>query len=142
MVRRRQPGCSDAQAEGQQGSDFNERYKEILDHYGPEGYQDQLVQCARERSGRAGHRRLKDVIAQELILRGSADFESVEQYAKFVRRIVDRRNRLVREKLAGEYPHLRALPPAPVPEYVSYSARVLKWSTIRGTAGRIRCRHG
>ena len=24
-----------------------------------------------------------------------------------------------------------ALPPAPVPEYVSYSARVLKWSTIR-----------
>ena len=60
-----------------------------------------------------------------------ADFESVEQYAKFVRSIVDRRNRLVREKLAGEYPHLRALPPAPVPEYVSYSARVLKWSTIR-----------
>ena len=53
----------------------------------------------------------------------------MEQYAKFVRRIVDRRNRLVREKLAGEYPHLRALPPAPV-EY-SYSARVLKWSTIR-----------
>ena len=33
--------------------------------------------------------------------------------------------------MAGEYPHLRALPPAPVPEYVSYSARVLKWSTIR-----------
>ena len=37
-----------------------------------------------------------------MILRGSADFESVEQYAKFVRRVVDRRNRLVREKLAGE----------------------------------------
>ena len=33
--------------------------------------------------------------------------------------------------MAGEYPHLRALPPAPVPEYVSYTARVLKWSTIR-----------
>jgi hypothetical protein len=37
----------------------------------------------------------------------------------------------VREKVAGEYPHLRALPPALVPEYVSYSARVRKWSTIR-----------
>ena len=44
---------------------------------------------------------------------------------------MDRRNRLVREKLAGEYPHLRALPPAPVPEYVGYQARVRKWSTIR-----------
>ena len=44
---------------------------------------------------------------------------------------MDRRNRLVREKLASEYPHLRALPHAPVPEYVSYTARVHKWSTIR-----------
>ena len=44
---------------------------------------------------------------------------------------MDRRNRLVREKLAGEYPHLRALPAAPVPGYVSYSTRVRKWSTIR-----------
>ena len=74
---------------------------------------------------------MKDAVAQALVLRGSADFESVEQYAKFVRSIVDKRNRLVREKVAGEYPHLRALPPAPVPEYVSYSSRVRKWSTIR-----------
>ena len=55
----------------------------------------------------------------------------MEAYTAFVGRIVDRRNRLVREKLAREYPHLRALPPAPVPEYVSYHTRVRKWSTIR-----------
>ena len=67
---------------------------------------------------------LKGAIAQALILRGSADFESVDAvHGKFVRRIVDRRNRLIREKLAREYPHLRELPSAPVPEYVSYSAR-------------------
>ena len=55
----------------------------------------------------------------------------MEEYARFVRRIVDRRNRLIGEKLQSEYPHLRELPPAPVPEYVSYSSRVRKWSTIR-----------
>ena len=55
----------------------------------------------------------------------------MEQYTKFVRGLVDKRNRLVREKVASEYPHLRALPPAPVPEYLSYSSRVRKWSTIR-----------
>lgn len=55
----------------------------------------------------------------------------MDEYAKFIKSIVDRRNRLVREKLVGEYPHLREVPPAPVPEYVSYSARVRKWSTIR-----------
>ena len=74
---------------------------------------------------------LKDAVAQALVLRGSHDFESVKEYTVFVRRIVDRRNRLIREKLAREYPHLRALPPAPVPEYVSYRTRVRKWSTIR-----------
>ena len=64
-------------------------------------------------------------------MRGSSDFESVEAYTRFVRRIVDRRNRLVEEKLTREYPHLHSLLSAPVPEYVSYRARVRKWSTTR-----------
>ena len=70
-------------------------------------------------------------MAQALILRGSSDFESMEAYTRFVRRIVDKRNRLVEEKLTREYPHLHSLPSAPMPEYVSYRARVRKWSTIR-----------
>ena len=78
-----------------------------------------------------GHRRLKGALAQALVLRGSSDFESVEQYTSFVRSIVDRRNRLIGERLTQEYPHLRALPPAPVPEYVSYRTRVRKWRTVR-----------
>ena len=84
------------------GRDFNERYKEILDHYGLKAT-DQLVQCARERG--AGTPPPEGRQAQELILAGAVLTSSpVEQYAKFVRRIVDRRNRLVREKLTGEYP--------------------------------------
>ena len=113
------------------GRDFNERYKAILDHYGLKATRTNSYSAHENGVAEQGHRRLKDAVAQALVLRGSSDFESVEQYAKFVRSIVDRRNRLVREKLAGEYPHLRALPPAPVPEYVSYTARVRKWSTIR-----------
>ena len=34
-------------------------------------------------------------------------------------------------KLKSERRHLRPLPPAPVPEYVNYRARVRRWSTIR-----------
>ena len=113
------------------GRDFNGRYKAILDHYGLKATRTNSYSAHENGVAEQGHRRLKDAVAQELILRGSADFESVEQYAKFVRGIVDKRNRLVREKVASEYPHLRALPPAPVPEYVSYSSRVRKWSTIR-----------
>ena len=131
VVRSDNLGAATHELKDSKGRDFNERYKEILDHYGLKATRTNSYSAHENGVAEQGHRRLKDVIAQELILRGSADFESVEQYAKFVRSIVDRRNRLVREKLAGEYPHLRALPPAPVPEYVSYSARVLKWSTIR-----------
>ena len=113
------------------GRAFNERYQAILDHYGLKATRTNPRSSHENGVAEQGHRRLKDSIAQALVLRGSSDFESVEQYTKFVRHIVDRRNRLVREKVAGEYPHLRELPPAPVPEYVSYSARVRKWSTIR-----------
>ena len=113
------------------GRDFNERYKEILDHYGLKATKTNTYSAHENGVAEQGHRRLKDSLAQALLLRGSTDFESVEEYVKFIRSIVDRRNRLVREKVAGEYPHLRELPPAPVPEYVGYSARVHKWSTIR-----------
>ena len=113
------------------GRAFNESYQSVLDHYGLKATRTNPRSSHENGVAEQGHRRLKDAIAQALVLRGSADFESVEQYTKFIRRIVDRRNRLVKGKLAREYPHLRALPSAPVPEYVSYRAKVRKWSTIR-----------
>ena len=113
------------------GRAFSERYQAILDHYGLKATRTNPRSSHENGVAEQGHRRLKSSIAQALVLRGSSDFESVEQYTKFVRHIVDRRNRVVREKVAGEYPHLRELPPAPVPEYVGYRARVRKWSTIR-----------
>ena len=78
-----------------------------------------------------GHHRLKGALGQALILRGSRDFGAVEAYISFVRQVVDKRNRLVGAKLEHERRCLRPLPPAPVPEYVTYRTKVRKWSTIR-----------
>ena len=75
--------------------------------------------------------RAMNAIVQTLILRGSRDFESEDEYRKLVRGVVDRRNRLVRPKLEAERRQLRPLLPAPVPEYLNYRLRVRKWSTIR-----------
>ncbi len=113
------------------GRAFNESYQAILDHYGLKATRTNPRSSHENGVAEQGHRRLKDALAQALVLRGSSDFESVDEYTSFVRSIVDRRNRLVKERLAQEYPHLRALPPAPVPEYVSYRAKVRKWSTVR-----------
>ena len=96
------------------GRDFNERYKE--DHYGLKAT-DSIRGC------RAGTPQVEG-----LCRRWSSGAAPTSSWYEFVRSIVDRRNRLVREKVASEYPHLRALPHAPVPEYASYTARVLKWS--------------
>ena len=76
------------------------------------------------------HHRLKDAIDQALLLRSSRDFDTTDDYASFVREMVARRNRLVEGKLEQEMACLRPLPPAPMPEYVNYQARVRKWSTI------------
>ena len=113
------------------GRAFNERYQAILDHYGLKASRTNPRSSHENGVAEQGHRRLKDAITQALILRGSHDFESVDEYTAFVRRVVNKRNRLIQEKLAQEYPHLRALPPAPVPEYASYRVRVRKWSTVR-----------
>ena len=77
------------------------------------------------------HYRLRDALEQALLLRGSRDFDTTEAYVQFVRQVVARRNRLVQGKLERERPHLRPLPPAPVPQYQSYRARGRKWSTIQ-----------
>ena len=56
---------------------------------------------------------LKDAIDQALMLRGSRDFDTVDDYGGFVRQMVERRNRLVQGKLEQEITCLRSLPPAP-----------------------------
>ena len=57
------------------------------------------------------HYRLKDAIDQALILWGSRDFHTADDYALFMERMVQRRNRLVKGKLEQELASLRPLPP-------------------------------
>ena len=53
------------------GRDFNERYKAILDHYGLKATRTNSYSAHENGVAEQGHRRLKDAVAQELILRGS-----------------------------------------------------------------------
>ena len=113
------------------GRAVNARYEAVLTHYGVESTRINPRSSHENGVVEQGHRRLKNAIAQALILRGSRDFESEDEYRQFVTGVVDRRNRLVDSKLKAECRHLRPLPPAPVPEYANYRCRVRRWSTIR-----------
>ena len=113
------------------GRAVNARYEAVLTHYGVEATRTNPRSSHENGVMEQGHRCLKNAIAQALILRGSRDFESEDEYRQFVRGVVDRRNRLVDLKLKAERRDLRPLPPAPVPEYANYRCRVRRWSTIR-----------
>ena len=113
------------------GRAMNARYEAVLAHYGVEHTRTNRRSSHSNGVVEQGHRRLKNAIAQAITLRGSRDFESEDEYRKFVRGVVARCNKLVRTKLKTERRHLRSPPPAPVPEYVNYRLRVRRWSTIR-----------
>ena len=113
------------------GRALNDNYAALLDHYGLRSTRINRGQSHENGVAEQAHYRLKDAIDQALILRGSRDFDTTDDYANFVRQMVERRNRLVEGKLEQELLCLRSLPPAPVPEYVNYQARVRKWSTIQ-----------
>ena len=97
----------------------------LLDHYGLRSTRINRSKSHENGGAEHAHYRLKDAIDQTLILRGSRDFNTTDDYAGFVRQMVERRNRLVEGKLEQEMLCLRSLPPAPVPEYVNYQSRVV-----------------
>ena len=113
------------------GRALNDNYAALLDHYGLRSTRINPVQSHENGVAEHAHYRLKDAIDQALILRGSRDFDTVDDYASFVRQMVERRNRLVEGKLEQELLCLGSLPPAPVPEYVNYQSKVRKWCTIQ-----------
>ena len=56
------------------------------------------------------HRRFKEAVEQALLLRGSRDFASREEYVAFLRGVVARRNAGRQQRLAEEVRRLRPLP--------------------------------
>ena len=105
---------------------LNDNYAALLDHYGLKSTRINRGQSHENSVAEQSHYRLKDAVDQALILPGSRNFDTGDDYARFVGEMVERRNRLVQGKLEQERPHLRPLPPAPMPEYVNYRARVRK----------------
>ena len=93
---------------------LNDNYAALLDHYGLRSTRINPGQSHENGVAEHAHYRLKDAIDQALILRrGSRDFDTADDYASFVRQMVERRNRLVQGKLEQELLCLRLPAPSP-----------------------------
>jgi hypothetical protein len=113
------------------GRTLTRRFKAVLDHYGLESTRIEPGRSHENGVAEKSNDRVKREVAQALILRGSRDFASVDEYEQFVRDVVERKfNRHVTAKLDEERQHLRPLPAERVPSYTTFEVDVRKWSTI------------
>lgn len=113
------------------GRALTERFAAVLAHYGLRSTR--IHPGASHENGvvEQAHERLKSVLAQALVVRGSRDFETLAAYQAFVDAVVARLNERRAERIAAERPHLRPLPPARLPSFTVTRTVVRRWSTIR-----------
>jgi hypothetical protein len=114
------------------GRQLTERFRGVLDHYGLRSSRIQPGEAHENGVVEQAHFRTKTAVEQALLLRGHTDFIDEATYETFVREVIERkRNAPAARRLAEERAYLRPLPPAPVPNYTTFTCVVRRWSTIR-----------
>jgi transposase len=114
--------------EGRAG--FTRRYKALLDHYGLAGRPTQPHSPHENGDAEQSHRRFKEAVEQELLLRTSRDFSSRTEYEAFLTRILERRNAGRREALEAERLALSPLAAVRLSSSKVLVCRVTRFSTI------------
>lgn len=77
------------------------------------------------------HYRFKMAVGQNLILRGSSNFETLESYQEFLEDIMIRRNKTRDQRFAVEVKTLRELPDRRLEDYTEIpDVKVTRFSTI------------
>lgn len=111
--------------------EFTARYQALLRHYGLQGRKTQASSPNENGDVEQRHHRFKRALDQSLMLRGSRDFASREEYAAFLKKLFDGLNAGRQERLAEELKVLRRLPLGRLDACKRLRVRVGKSSTIR-----------
>jgi hypothetical protein len=109
---------------------FTRRYQALLEHYGLTGRKIQAGKANENGDVEQRHHRFKQALDQALMLRGSRDFASREEYETFVGELIDQLNAGRRRRLAQELAVLRSLPDNRYESCQRFDARVDSGSLI------------
>jgi len=110
---------------------FNDDYAALMKHYGLKPRTIGVGKKEQNGDIEAANGALKRRIKQHLLLRGSGDFESLDDYRQFLHGILDAANALRHKRLTKELKAMRALNVSRVPDYKKERMRVSRGSTIR-----------
>lgn len=110
---------------------FNEEYLSICRHYGLEPRVIHVARPQENGSCESAHGHLKRRILQHLLLRGSRDFDSEQEYDHFLIGVLESANRLRSERVSEEMAAMRETAVADLPDYRELMVTVGSNSTVR-----------
>ncbi len=110
---------------------FNERFLGLLAHYGMQARTIQVGAANENGDVESSHSHLRRYLADALQLRGSGDFDSVEQYMLWLEQKLRQRNNRRCSKFAEEQALFAALPQSRLPEFEEVDCRVNKYALAR-----------
>ena len=111
-------------------AEFTERYSALLRHYGLEGKMIQTGKPNENGDVEQRHHRFKRAVDQALMLRGSRDFASRDDYEAFLGKLFARLNAGRQERFQDEVKVLRELPGARLDGFKKLLCPVGQGSTI------------
>ena len=110
--------------------DFTRAYKGFCDHFSLKPTRNNLG-CSNENGCiEASNRHLKSSLEQNLILRKSREFLSLDLYREFVKKIIARRNDGKKNQIDHEKKFLKPLPSHKARDFDIETAKVTRFSTI------------
>jgi len=110
---------------------FTDKYRGLAMHYGFLSEKTQPASPNENGDVEKSHHLFKKAVNQALILRGSRDFNSIQEYEQFLRTILYRRNQNCQKRFAEELSQLHSLPDLRYEDYEEKVCKVSCASTIR-----------
>lgn len=109
---------------------WTDAYSELCSHYNMTPTRNNLGQSHENGIVECANGSLKRRIAQQLILRSSHDFESVDAYQDFIDQQVGRLNQRAGGKFTEEKRALQSLPEHPAADYQTLNLKVTRSATV------------
>lgn len=110
---------------------FNAQYLQIMNHFGIEPFTINRAKPHENGDVESANGALKRRIKQQLLLRGSRDFDSQDDYRRFLQEVLHKANDRRRKRLREELDVMKPLQVAFLPDYVEEKLHVTRWSTIQ-----------
>lgn len=111
--------------------EFTDKYKSLLDYYRIKGRKTQARSPNENGDVEQRHHRFKRALDQQLMLRSSRDFSSINEYEKFLDKLFSQLNSGRHNRFQEEQQTLRCLPWTRQDSFTRLRVKVSRGSTIR-----------